>query len=78
MLTIDDFLVLIDDNGPGVPDEFVERIFEVGFTTKDEGTGWGLNIAREALARSDATLGYDREYEGGARFVIRFPALKES
>jgi signal transduction histidine kinase len=74
----DDFLVLIDDNGPGVPDEFVERIFEVGFTTKDEGTGWGLNIAREALARSDATLGYDREYEGGARFVIRFPALKES
>lgn len=74
----DDFLVVIDDNGPGVPPEFVERIFEVGFTTKDEGTGWGLNIAREALARSDATLGYDREYEGGARFVIRFPALKES
>lgn len=74
----DDFLILIDDNGPGVPDEFVERIFEVGFTTKDEGTGWGLNIAREALARSDATLGYDREFDGGARFVIRFPALKES
>lgn len=74
----DEILILIDDNGPGIPGEFVERIFEVGFTTKDEGTGWGLNIAREALARSDATLGYDREYEGGARFVIRFPALKES
>ena len=73
----DDLLVLIEDNGPGVPDEFIDRIFEVGFTLKDEGTGWGLNIAREALARSDASLGYDREFTGGARFVIRFPAYRE-
>lgn len=73
----DDFLVLIEDNGPGVPEEFVDQIFEVGFTLKDDGTGWGLNIAREALARSDASLGYDREFTGGARFVIRFPAYRE-
>lgn len=73
----DDFLVLVEDNGPGVPDEFIDRIFEVGFTLKDDGTGWGLNIAREALARSDASLGYDREFTGGARFVIRFPAYRE-
>ena len=73
----DDFLVLVEDNGPGVPDEFIDRIFEVGFTLKDDGTGWGLNIAREALARSDASLGYDREFSGGARFVIRFPAYRE-
>jgi signal transduction histidine kinase len=63
----------ITDNGPGIPKEFVESIFDVGFTLKDTGTGLGLNIAREALARSGATLAYDLEYDDGARFEIRFP-----
>jgi len=72
-----DLLLLIEDNGPGVPEEFIDKIFDVGFTLKDEGTGLGLNIAREALARSAATLGYDREFTGGARFIIRFPAYRE-
>ena len=70
-------VILVEDNGPGIPKEFIGKIFDVGFTLKDDGTGLGLNIAREALARSDATLGYDIEHEGGARFEIRFPNQKE-
>jgi signal transduction histidine kinase len=65
----------IEDNGPGIPDEFVESIFDVGFTLKRGGTGLGLNIAREALARSGASLGYHLDFKGGARFEIRFPTL---
>lgn len=70
--TADEVLIAVEDNGPGIPAEFVERIFEVGFTLRSGGTGLGLNIAKETLSRSGATLGYDLEYEGGARFIIRW------
>jgi signal transduction histidine kinase len=69
----EDLVIYIDDNGPGIPKEFVEHIFDVGFTLRKEGTGLGLNIAREALARSDGRLGYHIDYEDGTRFEIRFP-----
>lgn len=70
--------VYIEDNGPGVPKEFMERIFEVGFTLKDGGTGLGLNIAREALARSGGKLRFHPEQESGALFEILFPAGPEN
>ncbi|MCY3986585.1 MAG: sensor histidine kinase [Candidatus Dadabacteria bacterium] len=65
--------VLIEDNGPGVPDEFSDSIFEAGFTLKDGGTGLGLSIAQEALARSGGKLRYHPEQETGALFEIVFP-----
>jgi len=70
-------VIWVTDNGPGVPEEFVDSIFEVGITLKDQGTGLGLNIARETLARSHATLFYHLDYSAGARFEIQFPAGKE-
>lgn len=70
-------IIWVTDNGPGIPDEFVDSIFEVGVTLKDQGTGLGLNIARETLARSKATLFYHLDYSGGARFEIQFPAGRE-
>ena len=69
--------VFIEDNGPGVPDEFAERIFEVGFTLKDGGTGLGLSIAQEALARSGGKLRFHPEHESGAMFEIVFPTGQE-
>lgn len=68
-----DLVIYVEDNGPGIPAEFAERIFEVGFTLKSDGTGLGLNIAREALARSDGRLAYHIGFPGGSRFEIRFP-----
>ena len=69
--------VFIEDNGPGVREEFMERIFEVGFTLKDGGTGLGLNIAREALARSGGKLKFHPEHKDGALFEIEFPVGSE-
>lgn len=65
--------ILVDDNGPGISEDFAEKVFEVGFTLKNGGTGLGLNIAREALARSDATLAFHMDHRPGTRFEIRFP-----
>jgi signal transduction histidine kinase len=41
--------VVVSDTGHGIPEEIVESIFEPSFTTKDAGTGLGLNIVRERL-----------------------------
>jgi signal transduction histidine kinase len=68
-------IIHIDDNGPGIPEEFAEQIFDVGFTLKDDGTGLGLNIAKEALSRSNASLLYHMNFSDGTRFEIRFPCL---
>lgn len=69
--------ILVDDNGPGVKEEFAESIFDVAFSLKQDGTGLGLNIARESLARSDGTLAFHPEFVGGARFEIRFPRVED-
>src|SRR3546814_7929024 len=42
-----DALISVEDNGPGIPEEFVGRVFDIRFTLKDGGTGLGLNIAQE-------------------------------
>ena len=68
-------IIYLDDNGPGIPDEFIEQIFDVGFTLRDGGTGLGLNIAKEALSRSNASLHYHSHFSSGTRFEIRFPCL---
>ena len=72
-----DASIIVEDNGPGIPAEFAERIFDIRFTLKDGGTGLGLNIAQEALGRSGAKLFFHQEYEEGARFEIRFPRYLE-
>ncbi|MFN3878064.1 MAG: ATP-binding protein [Brevundimonas sp.] len=66
--------VYVQDNGPGVPAEFAEQIFDAGFTLKEGGTGLGLNIAREAVARSGGKLGFYPDNQDGALFEIRFYA----
>lgn len=49
--------VLVEDNGPGVPPEIIERIFEPFFTTKKEiGNGLGLWVTREIVERHGGTI----------------------
>lgn len=68
--TVDKVRIDIDDNGPGVVSEFADRIFDPTFSLRDNGTGLGLNIALEALKRSDALLSHDTDFMPGSRFVI--------
>lgn len=67
--------LVVEDNGPGIAPEIVERIFEPYFTTKTEskGTGMGLALAREAVAGWGAELCHEPVDGGGARFVIAWP-----
>lgn len=69
-----DAVIRIRDDGPGVPDELLDRIFDPFFTTKSvgEGTGLGLWIVREILDRHHGRIGV-RNLTKGAEFEIRIP-----
>ena len=66
--------IVVEDNGPGVSDENIERLFTPNFTTKNGGSGLGLAISRSILERCGATISYSRSFSlGGACFTIRYP-----
>lgn len=62
----------VADDGPGVPPDERERVFEPGFTTSDEGTGFGLAIVRRIAEAHGWSVDLRASDEGGARFEFRF------
>jgi two-component system sensor histidine kinase KdpD len=72
-------LIRITDNGPGVPAELIESIFDRfvrGPSAKPGGTGLGLSIAKGFIEAHGGTLEVQNVTEGGASFVIRLPLEK--
>jgi signal transduction histidine kinase len=69
-----DVELVVEDNGPGVPPDDRERIFSPFFTTKKEGTGLGLVVAREIAREHHGDLVVDTGALGGAAFILRLPA----
>lgn len=64
----------IADEGPGVPPELEARIFQLFATTKADGTGVGLAVAKKIVERHGGHLRLDRPGRQGARFVLELPA----
>ncbi|MEM1408795.1 MAG: ATP-binding protein [Bacteroidota bacterium] len=60
----------IADNGPGIPDEVLERIFVPFYTTKKSGTGVGLSFARQIIKLHDGELVVKTETGRGTTFKI--------
>lgn len=66
--------IVFEDNGPGVSEDNLPKLFTPKFTTKSSGSGLGLSISRSILERCGATLSYSRSFKlGGACFTIRYP-----
>lgn len=66
--------ISIRDNGPGIPPDKVERVFEAYYSTKEKGTGLGLSIAKHNAELYAGTLQVESELGKGARFILTFPA----
>ena len=67
----------IDDDGPGVPAESLERIFQFGARAGDaEGTGIGLAHARLLVVAAGGDIAASRSPLGGARFTLRLPSIE--
>ena len=69
-------LTTIADDGPGVPAEIAERVFDAFFTTREpgEGTGLGLYLSRNIVAEHDGELTLHRREGGGSEFRVMLPA----
>jgi len=72
--------VEISDNGPGIPDKVMNRIFEPNFTTKNQGAefglGLGLAISNQIIRQHGGEIHVANNHENGARFTILLPVKK--
>jgi two-component system NtrC family sensor kinase len=68
-------VIEVSDDGPGIPSELQDRIYEPFFTTKlvGKGTGQGLALARATIERHAGTLECSSSSGHGTRFTIRLP-----
>jgi nitrogen-specific signal transduction histidine kinase len=73
-------VVVVDvaDNGPGIPPEFTDRIFNPFFTTKPEGSGLGLAIVRKIVDAHDGRIDLSSSPDTGTRFRITLPVTSGS
>jgi NtrC-family two-component system sensor histidine kinase KinB len=75
--------LVVDDDGPGVPSDLRERVFEKYFRVEHErgerveharGAGIGLYLCRQVVEAHDGLVKCDASPSGGARFVVELPA----
>ncbi len=68
-------LLVVEDNGPGVPNELKSLIFNPFFTTKEvgRGTGLGLSICARIIGDHGGSIRVEDAEDGGARFVVELP-----
>ena len=66
-------LLTVCDDGPGIPEENRERIFDPLFTTKAAGSGLGLTIVQRVAEAHGATVEATNRPGGGACFLLRWP-----
>jgi two-component system, NtrC family, sensor histidine kinase HydH len=69
----DRLIIEIRDHGPGVAPGDAERIFEPFFTSKSQGTGLGLTVARRIVEQHGGTIAVGAAPGGGACFRIELP-----
>jgi signal transduction histidine kinase len=63
--------VTVEDEGPGIPFDQRERVFEPFYTTKPDGAGLGLSIVRHLAEQNGGRVSIERSHGGGCRFAVR-------
>lgn len=70
--------IVVDDNGSGVKEENLDRLFTPNFTTKSGGTGLGLAICRKIIEKCNGEISYSKSFVlGGASFTVTIPMKSE-
>lgn len=69
-----DFAIIkVIDNGRGIPEEIQSRIFELHFTTKSTGSGFGLAICKSVAESSNGRIYFETEQDKGTTFCVELP-----
>ena len=70
----DDLTIEIEDNGAGIAEDAADRLFEVGFSTKQEhNRGFGLALVKQALQQLGGHISFQTGSEGGTQFTVVIP-----
>jgi signal transduction histidine kinase len=72
-----DVVVRVIDHGPGIPEAKRARVFEPYYTEKQEGTGLGLALVKQAIDHHRGTISVEETPGGGATFVVRLRREEE-
>ena len=71
---VENFVQLsVSDRGPGIPEDKLKEVFEPFYTSKAEGMGMGLSIARTIVEAHNGLIWAENRDHGGASFRIRLP-----
>ena len=72
-------VIEVADNGPGVPEEHLDRVFDPFFTTKEpgKGVGLGLSICARLIEGMGGRIEAGNREGGGSTFLIRLPGWRE-
>jgi signal transduction histidine kinase len=65
--------ITVRDNGPGIPQEVLDSIYDMHFTTKSGGTGVGLYVARSVMQAHGGSIDVSAVPDGGTSFTLKFP-----
>jgi signal transduction histidine kinase len=65
----------VADDGPGIPKDLRDKVFQLYFTTKKQGSGIGLAMTYRAVQLHNGTIDFKSEDGGGTTFYLQFPAL---
>jgi signal transduction histidine kinase/integral membrane sensor domain MASE1 len=68
--------ISVEDTGPGLPLPLLREVFKPFFTTKAQGMGMGLSIARSILVAHGGSIAVDDTHGRGARFTLRLPLVE--
>ncbi|MDR3678771.1 MAG: ATP-binding protein [Flavipsychrobacter sp.] len=71
-------LITITDNGTGMTDDVVKKIFQPYFTTKSSGTGLGLAMTHKIIEFWKGQIWFETEYGVGTTFFIRLPLINNA
>jgi signal transduction histidine kinase len=66
--------ITVQDDGPGIPADRVEKVFEAYYTTKPKGTGLGLAVVKHNVELYGGQVRVESALGRGAKFVLQFPA----
>jgi signal transduction histidine kinase len=70
------FKVSVHDSGPGIPEHKLGEIFETFYTTKEQGTGLGLSVARTIVETYEGKIWAENQVGGGAVFHFTLPSIR--
>ena len=70
------FVVTVNDNGTGISDEVIDKIFVPNFTTKSGGMGLGLAMVKSIVESVNGRIRFETTKGSGTTFYVSIPVRK--